>query len=350
MTNTRWFSKPYMLLTLAAIVLAMMVATFPGSAHGFEPPLKIPTAAMRFCAVTTYWSDSYEAPNRVRYYNDSCDTRPTRYFIIELQPYPTEGEHLEAIKALQVIYAAGNGSFPGFMDGVPARLIVKGGQPHGTTLDDMVEHGSFNPFVAGSYERWIALKHLNGEMVRDGVAVAIRRYLPPAPAPDPGVALHPSLLVVSDDAAQQAIRANRIRVLTWLDGHFDDHRYQAVRSHAGPGRTTHARMIMLGRHALADQAMQGTGWTYYLREMELDPLEFRVSQMPYRARWEAQLVHGAFDQFNRSVLNSAKTGVAPYPVSKYTLGDVYSVTEEDVWKALGYVPGTPTIIPMVVEE
>ena len=66
MTNTRWFSKPYVILTLAAIVLAMMVATFPGSAHGYEDPLKIPTAAMRFCGVVVYWSDSYEAPDRVR--------------------------------------------------------------------------------------------------------------------------------------------------------------------------------------------------------------------------------------------------------------------------------------------
>ena len=139
---------------------------------------------------------------------------------------------------------------------------------------------------------------------------------------------------------------NRLEVMKWLDGYFRDYRYQTIRSHRDCGMITHARMVMLGRFALVDKAMQDRGWTYYQTEMGRDPFSFFEKCQPVAVKntWTAQMTNGELPRFQRTMEQNG--GWAPRVSSTSVIGDASTVTKVDLWKALGYIPGTPTVVPV----
>ena len=166
-------------------------------------------------------------------------------------------------------------------------------------------------------------------------------------AVSPHRSFHESIRTIAGSDAEKTVKRNRLEVMKWLDGYFRDYRYQTIRSHRDCGMITHARMVMLGRFALVDQAMQDRGWTYYQTEMDRDPFRFFDKCQPVAVKnpWIAQMLNGELYRFHRTMEQYG--GWVPRVSNTAVIGDARTVTEGDLWKALGYIPGTPIVVPVV---
>lgn len=303
---------------------------------------RIPTLDSRFKSVRVHWDQDHSRPASINFHYADA---PIHTYRIELAPWPEDGS--EASEILDILTKIYN-SEDGFLDDDGNKLnIQKSGASylHDGSVEGMEDIGSFNPFREGAHESWLARLKFEGDMVKIGVRATLEKHLGiEADTPT----FHPDVMAISEtDATLAAIQQNRLTVLAWLDGYFSDPRYETVRSHKGTGMVMHERMIILGRFALVDEAMQGRGWEYYETEMGYDPFKFRALIAPQENLWVSQMVHGKFSRFQRSIVNTSdRGGLVPRVSNTSIVGDVRSITEDDVFIALGYLPGTLTTVPM----
>ena len=74
--------------------------------------------------------------------------------------YPDTGsDELAALEILQDIYASDDGFLDADGDEVVPRVQ---NFPHGRTLEALEKYGSFNPFVEGAYDDWLAAQEIRG--------------------------------------------------------------------------------------------------------------------------------------------------------------------------------------------
>ena len=245
---------------------------------------------------------------------------------------------------MRAIYASEEG-FRG-ADGNRIEIIMEGGHRTGLTghtLESVVAlEGGFNPLVPGSYESWVAARAFYSSLVQQGVQQGLRNALGAEVA-----MLHESITTRPDDAAALKIQERRLEVFQWLDRYFRSPIYNTMRSDRAenPGNLMHMRMIMLGRVALMDKTFDDAGWAIMENELLYDPYTWRKEMAPNRPLWQAQTVNGEFQDMKvTKPARNSRPGVEP-ALPPYGVIPIYrpDVTEDDVWMALGYMPGTPTI-------